>query len=77
MALQLWRPTATLRMARSVALCRLPDYAAWNGFWRFLLAYDDGRRGIIRSSLPNGIHANPGERNDNSHIGRRSITASA
>jgi hypothetical protein len=25
---QLFRPTATPRMARSVALCRLPDYAA-------------------------------------------------
>jgi hypothetical protein len=28
---QLFRPTATPRMARSVALCRLPDYAAFAG----------------------------------------------
>jgi hypothetical protein len=29
--IQLLRPTATPRIARSVALCRLPDYAASAG----------------------------------------------
>ena len=39
---QLLRPTATPRIARSVALCRFPDYAAWTGIRWFLRFADEG-----------------------------------